>query len=33
MGVDPGYLPSSILLRIFDAPMLMYAIKFQYYKS
>ena len=33
MGVDLGFLRSITLLRIFDAPMLMDTIKFQYYKS
>lgn len=33
MGIDLGFLRSSTLLRIFDAPIMMDAIKFQYYKS
>ena len=33
MGVDLEYLRSITLLRIFDATMLIDAIKIQYYKS
>ena len=33
MGVDLGFLRSITLLRIFDATMLMDAIKFQYYRK
>jgi len=33
MGIDLGFLRSITLLRTFDAPIMMDAIKFQYYKS